>query len=48
MFDYIIQVTKKKQVAKFYAPDYDTALGMARIYVDNDYTVVVYKNLEVQ
>ena len=48
MFDYVIQVTKKKQQWKFYAPDYDTALGMARIYVDNDYTVVVYKNSEAQ
>jgi hypothetical protein len=48
MFNYIIQVTKKKQVSKFYAPDYATAVGMARIYADNQYTVVVYKNLEVQ
>ena len=47
MFDYVLEVTKKKKTATFYAPDYDTALGMARIYVDNDYTVVVYKNLEV-
>jgi len=31
MFNYIIQVTKKKQVSKFYAPDYATAVGMARI-----------------
>jgi len=47
MFNYVIQVTKKKQVVKFYAPDYATAVGMARIYADNKYTVVVYENKEV-
>lgn len=45
MFDYVLEVTKNKKTATFYAPDYATALGMARIYVDNQYTAVVYKNI---
>lgn len=45
MFNYILQVTQKGKSATFYAPDYATALGMARIYVDNQYTAVVYKNI---
>lgn len=45
-FPYVIIVRDKKgKEAHYYCESYETAVGMARLYTDNQYNATVYGNV---